>query len=86
LCLGSVARLDFEIAVLSCEDVILHKLIAGRIIDRADVVALLRANRAQLNFVYLREWVDRLGLSGEWAAIWDDAFPAEPLPGPTNAP
>jgi len=34
--------LDIPIAILNCEDVILHKLIAGRIIDRADAAMLLR--------------------------------------------
>ena len=45
--------LDIDVFVLSCEDLILHKLIAGRIIDRVDVVALLRANKKTLDMDYL---------------------------------
>jgi hypothetical protein len=36
-------ELDVAVAVLSCEDLILHKLLAGRIVDQADAAMLLRA-------------------------------------------
>jgi hypothetical protein len=67
--------LDLEIAVLSCEDLILHKLIAGRIIDRLDAVALLRINGPGLDQEYLKEWVSRLSLTAEWQEVWKEAFP-----------
>jgi hypothetical protein len=72
--------LDVEIFVLSCEDLILHKLIAGRIIDRADAAALLRANRAGVNLPYLQDWVGRLALHSGWSEIWEEAFPGETAP------
>jgi hypothetical protein len=72
--------LDFEIFVLSCEDIIIFKLIASRVIDQADAAALLRINRAHLDFTYLQDWIGRLALTAEWAEIWDEAFPGEPLP------
>jgi len=75
-----VPGLDIEIAVLSCEDLILHKLLAGRILDRADVVALLRANRATLEFVYLLGWIGQLGLTAELEEVWQEAFPGEEQP------
>ena len=50
--------LEAEIAVLACEDLILHKLLAGRLIDRADAVALLRLNRETLDFDYINRWAD----------------------------
>jgi hypothetical protein len=53
---------DLEIAVLTCEDMILHKLLAGRMIDRADAVALLHANRGALDIAYLDQWADNLGI------------------------
>ena len=31
-------ELDLELDVLTCEDLILHKLLAGRLLDRSDVV------------------------------------------------
>lgn len=71
--------LDTEIRVLACEDLILHKLLAGRIVDRADVVALLLANRAALDTAYLIQWSGRLGLNEDLAEAWDTAFHGERL-------
>ncbi len=72
--------LDIEIAVLTCDDLILHKLLAGRIIDRADAAALLRANRESLQFDYLLRWTGSLELAPELTEVWNEAFPGEPLP------
>ena len=73
-------ELDVEIAVLTCEDLILHKLLAGRIIDRADAAALLRANRESLDVDYILTRTDRLALAVDLAEIWNEAFPGESLP------
>ena len=77
------AKLDGEreIAVLSCEDLIIHKLLAGRIIDSADVAALLRANRAGLDLAYLKGWLGQLNLLPHLETIWHETFPSEPLGG-----
>jgi Nucleotidyl transferase AbiEii toxin, Type IV TA system len=69
--------IDTELSVLACEDLILHKLLAGRIVDRADASALLRANRAAMDFDYLIDWVNRLALTHEWSDAWNDAFPGD---------
>lgn len=61
-------------AVLTCEDLILHKLLAGRLIDRADAAALVRVNRAALNRTYLADWAARLNLSGPLAEAWGEAW------------
>jgi Uncharacterised nucleotidyltransferase len=75
------AKLDgeHEIAVMSCEDLIIHKLLAGRIIDSADVAALLRANRAVLELAYLKRWLGELNLLSRFETIWYETFPAEPF-------
>jgi hypothetical protein len=70
-----------EIAVLSCEDLIIHKLLAGRIIDRADVAALLRLNRQGLDLAYLRAWLTPLQLLADFDLVWQEAFPGEKPPG-----
>jgi Uncharacterised nucleotidyltransferase len=77
------AKLDGEreIAVLSCEDLIIHKLLAGRIIDSADVAALLRANRAGLDLAYLKSWLGQLNLLPHLETIWRETFPSEPFEG-----
>ncbi len=64
-----------EVYVLSCEDLILHKLIAGRMIDRADVSALLRANRTELDQDYLQRWVISLELTRDYADVFRETFP-----------
>lgn len=66
--------------VLACEDLILHKLLAGRVIDRADAAALLRANREDLDLGYLLRWIGDLDLRAELCEIWDEAFPGEQPP------
>ena len=68
---------DDTVDMLACEDLILHKLLAGRIIDLADAAALLRANRETLDLGYLRSWAARLDLTGHLAEVWQEAFPGE---------
>jgi hypothetical protein len=70
--------LDVEIAVLACEDLILHKLLAGRIIDLADTVALLRANHQTLELEYLNRWATSLEIDRELADVWKEAFSERP--------
>jgi hypothetical protein len=72
--------LDIEVAVLACEDLILHKLLAGRAIDLADVVALLRLNRSTLDFAYLAHWGGDLRVAPGLAQTWETAWPGEALP------
>ncbi|MBM4070169.1 MAG: hypothetical protein FJ271_14630 [Planctomycetes bacterium] len=68
------------IDVLTCEDLVIHKLIAGRILDQADAAALLRINSKDLDFAYLKDWIDRLGLRKEWEDVVGEAFPSERPP------
>lgn len=69
--------LDLEIAVLACEDLVLNKLMAARIIDRADAASLLRANRGSLDWDYLKRWIEELKVGNLWTEIWHEAFPEE---------
>jgi hypothetical protein len=68
------------IEVLHCDDLILFKLVAGRMIDRADAAMLLRENRDVIDLDYLLGWVARLNLEAEFASIWQEAFPGEEPP------
>ena len=74
------AELGFAIDVVSCEDLIVLKLIAGRILDRVDAGELLKANRESLDLNYLNGWVRRLHLHRAFAEAWGDVFPGTPLP------
>jgi hypothetical protein len=49
--------------VLAYEDLILFKLLAGRIIDQADVAALLRINDKTLDWGYLNREAEQLGFT-----------------------
>ncbi len=66
--------------VLHCDDLILFKLIAGRMIDRADAAMLVRENRDAIDFSYLRRWLTRLNLLSDFNEIWSEAFPGEEAP------
>jgi hypothetical protein len=68
------------VSILSCEDLILFKLMAGRIIDRSDCAYLLRFNRPSIDVAYLRRWIARLALEAGLAEVWIEAFPGEALP------
>ena len=66
--------------VLSCEDLILHKLLAGRIIDHADAAALIRVNHESIEVDYLRFWSHELELEPILNEVWREACPDQPPP------
>ena len=78
--LARLPEIDLEVAVLTCEDLLLHKLLAGRLIDLADCVALLKANRSVLDLAYLQDWAGKLNLTTSLSEVWSNAFPGETLP------
>jgi hypothetical protein len=59
---------------------IVIKLLAGRMIDRADAAMLLRENRVEIDFQRLHKAVRSLNLTADYEAIWRDAFPDEAMP------
>ena len=75
-----LAGLDLPVFVLACEDLILHKLLAGRIIDRVDTSSLMRLQREHLDWSYLRTWAEPLSVADALQGAWNEAFPGEPLP------
>jgi hypothetical protein len=77
---ASLPSIDVKIAILTCEDLILHKLLAGRIIDRVDAGALLRLNRGTLDFGYFKRWARFLGVQDQLLQIWQEALPDETPP------
>jgi hypothetical protein len=69
-----------KVQAITCEDLILHKLAAGRLIDRADVVRLIDANSETLDYRYLALWLRRLSLMAEWIDCWREEHPSQPDP------
>ncbi len=70
--------LGFEIRVLACEDLVINKLLSGRVIDLADAAALVRANAGSLDLPYLKEKADQLELRPQFNKVWSEAFPDKP--------
>jgi hypothetical protein len=71
---------DVEVAVVRPDDLIVIKLLGGRIIDRADAAMLLRENRSHIDFDHLHQAIVTAGLVDDYRSIWSDAFPGEPAP------
>ena len=62
-----------EFSVVSCEDLVLLKLQAGRVIDHADAVALLQENEPSIDADYLRQWAAELGVTRGLDLAWEEA-------------
>lgn len=75
-----VEEFNIDVRVISCEDLIILKLQADRLLDRIDVIALLQLNRPTLDWSYLRDWLNRLSMAKEWNEAWPQAFPDDPSP------
>jgi hypothetical protein len=75
-----VPGINQPVDVLHCDDLILFKLVSGRMIDRADAAMLLRENRDAVDVGYLASWVGRLNLGSEFAEAWTEAYPGEDIP------
>lgn len=76
---ATLPALQVDVPVLACEDLILHKLLAGRMLDRADVGALLRTNLSTLDIPYLVHWSGALGLEEDLKQICGEVLPNVPL-------
>jgi predicted nucleotidyltransferase len=48
---------DYPVKFASCEDVIVHKMIAGRAIDAEDVKNILIKNKNSIDIEYIRKWL-----------------------------
>ena len=68
---------DGHVAVVLPDDLVVIKLLAGRIIDRA---MILRENRSDIDFERLQRVILAQGLMDDYCAIWADAYPGEPGP------
>jgi Nucleotidyl transferase AbiEii toxin, Type IV TA system len=53
---------DFSVRVVTCEDLLLLKALAGRMIDLADIEAIQQLQGASLDRAYIAMWARELGL------------------------
>lgn len=68
------------VRVVRPDDLVVIKLLAGRIIDRADAAMILRENRGEIDFTRLHHEVTRQGVAADYQEIWREAFPNEAAP------
>ena len=68
-------EIQLHVEAVTCEDLILFKLLAGRRIDEADVGALILANRDHIDYKYLRTWLSQNARVGRWGMCRRLAFP-----------
>ena len=64
-----------KVYIHSAEDLILYKLmylgLSGQPKHARDIAAILRAKKNQLEFGYIEEWVNQLGLGSVWKEMLD---------------
>lgn len=62
-----------DIRVLTPEDLIVFKLVAGRLRDYEDVAAVLNARGGEIDIRYVRRWLEEFGMSDRWQRALDEA-------------
>jgi len=52
---------NYAVRFASCEDVIIHKMVAGRAIDEEDVKSILIKHKGSIDFEYIKRWLLEFG-------------------------
>lgn len=52
-----VTMKGYPVRFASCEDLVIHKMVAGRAIDHEDVRDVLARNRESVDLAYLKDWL-----------------------------
>ena len=60
---------DYPVKFASCEDIIIHKMVAGRAIDEEDVKSILAKNKDAIDFEYVNKWLSEFGKIAEHEGI-----------------
>ncbi|OQA01158.1 MAG: hypothetical protein BWY69_01467 [Planctomycetes bacterium ADurb.Bin401] len=60
---------DYPVKFASCEDVLVHKMIAGRAIDREDMKNILIKNKNKIDFAYVKKWLNEFSQIDEYKDI-----------------
>ncbi len=64
---------DWELKVLSPEDLIVFKLIAGRARDYEAVAAIINTRGEQLDVEYITGWLEQFGVAERWERAIEEA-------------
>jgi predicted nucleotidyltransferase len=60
---------DYAVKFASCEDVVIHKMVAGRAVDVEDVRNILIKNNKTIDLEYIRRWLSEFGRLSEHKGI-----------------
>lgn len=60
---------NYPVRFGSCEDIIIHKMVAGRAIDEEDVKSILAKNKDVIDFKYTEKWISEFGKIPEHEGI-----------------
>jgi len=60
---------NYPVKVASCEDVIIHKMVAGRAIDEEDVKSILIKNKDSIDLKYVKRWLSQFNKISEHKEI-----------------
>jgi predicted nucleotidyltransferase len=60
---------NYPVKFASCEDVIIHKMVAGRVIDEEDVKSILVKNKNSIDLKYTRKWLSQFSKISEHEGI-----------------
>jgi len=64
-----IAMNDYPVKFASCEDVVIHKMVAARAVDIEDVRNILIKNKKTIDLEYIRRWLSELGRLSEHKGI-----------------
>jgi predicted nucleotidyltransferase len=56
---------NYPVKFASCEDVIIHKMVAARAIDEEDVTSILIKHKSEIDFKYIDRWLSEFGKISE---------------------
>ena len=59
----------YSVKFASCEDVIIHKMVAGRAIDHEDVLSILAKNRNMIDMEYIEQWLSEFEKIAEYESV-----------------
>jgi predicted nucleotidyltransferase len=60
---------DYKVKFASCEDVIIHKIVAGRAIDEEDIKSILAKNKDATDFKYIEKWLSQFSKIAEHSGV-----------------
>lgn len=64
-----VSVADYPVRFSSCEDVVIHKMVAGRAIDEEDVKSILTRNKETIDLKYIQKWLSEFAKIAEYEDI-----------------